>query len=183
MKQAALIATFALMMADAEPAQSNPPRFEDFPVAAVYHGSVKAPAFGNPAQYQGTDSRCFGGDDQYDYSTEGVNFAGHFVIGTCTCGTGCHYLYMWDAMSGRFYQRLPPGVIDIGPYTGRGVPPPGIVYNGEQYQQNSGLLIVEGCVEDTCDCGKRYYRWTGSQFKLIFRQPVRMPDRCLKKTK
>jgi hypothetical protein len=43
-----------------------------------------------------------------------VNFAGHFVIDACTCGSGCHYLYMWDAVSGKFYQRLPPGVIDGG---------------------------------------------------------------------
>ena len=94
---------------------------------------------------------------------------------------GCHSLYMWDAKTGRFYPRLPPGVIGVGPYARRGVQPPGIVYMGEQYRPDSGLLIVEGCVDDTCDCAKRYYRWTGSQFKLILRQPVRMPERCLTK--
>ena len=88
---------------------------------------------------------------------------------------------MWDAVSGKFYQRIPPGVIDVGPYPRHGVQPPGIVYQGEQYQPNSSLLIVEGCVEDTCDCATRYYKWTGSQFKLILRQPVRMPETCLKK--
>jgi hypothetical protein len=88
---------------------------------------------------------------------------------------------MWDAVSGKFYQQLPPGVIDVGPYARHGAQPPGIIYKGEQYQLNSNLLIVEGCVEDTCDCARRYDRWTGSQFKLLLRRPVLMPEDCLKK--
>lgn len=155
-----------------------PPRFEDFPVPSVYRGAVKPPAFGDRSRLEGTDLRCFG--DLTDYVDAKVNFAGHFVIGTCTCGSGCHYLFMWDASTGKFYERLPPGVIDVGPYRGRDVPPPGIIYNGEQFQANSSLLIVEGCIEDTCDCGVRYYRWNGSRFELILKQPARMPERCLK---
>jgi hypothetical protein len=88
---------------------------------------------------------------------------------------------MWDAISGKFYQRLPPGVIDIGSFDAGGGR--SVEYKGEQYRTNSSLLIVEGCVEDTCDCSQRYYQWTGSQFKLILRQPVPMPDACLKKSK
>ena len=172
-------------MADAQPAHSNPPRFEDFPVSAVYHGPVKPPDFGDTDRFQGTDVRCFA-DPVFPaspgfYAGEQVNFSGHFVISTCTCGSGCHYLYMWDAISGKFYQRLPPGVIDVGPYTRRGAEPPGIIYRDDRYQVNSSLLIVEGCVEDTCDCANRYYRWTGNQFKLIFRGSVRMPEACLRK--
>jgi len=156
------------------------PRFEDFPVSNVYRGVVKPPYFGNRDHYQGADLRCFGGDPT-DYANKEVNFAGHFVISTCTCGSECHYLFMWDAISGRFYQRIRPGAINVGPYARRGVQPPGIVYQGEQYRPNSSLLIEEGCVEDTCDCATRYFRWTGNQFKLILRQPVRMPETCLKK--
>ncbi len=156
------------------------PRFEDYLVSNVYHGAVKSPDFGNSDRFEGTDLRCFGGDPA-GYANEQVNFAGHFVIGICTCGSGCHYLFMWDAVSGKFYQRLPPGVIDVGPYARHGAQPPGIIYKGEQYQLNSDLLIVEGCVEDSCDCARRYYRWTGSQFKLILRRPVLMPEKCLKK--
>ena len=88
---------------------------------------------------------------------------------------------MWDAATGRFYERVPPGVIDVGPYDWRPPQSPGIVYQGEQYRPDSSLLIVEGCVEDTCDCANRYYQWTGSRFKLILRQPVRMPERCFRK--
>jgi hypothetical protein len=177
-KRAPLIAIFCWIVA-AQTTHTTPPRFEDFPVSATYRGAVKLPDFGNPDRFQGTDVRCFASDPAV-YAGEHVNFAGHFVIDTCTCGAGCRYLFMWDAKSGKFYQRLPPGVVDVGPYSGPEVRPPGIVYSGEQYQPNSSLLIVEGCVDETCDCGRRYYRWTGRQFKLILREPVRMPGRCLK---
>jgi hypothetical protein len=184
-QQAVLIAIFGWMLADAQPAHSNPPRFEDFAISAVYHGLVKPPDFGDTVRFEGTDVRCFA-DPVFPtsrdvYAGMQVNFAGHFVISTCTCGSGCHYLYMWDAISGKFYQRLPPGVIDVGPYTGRDAEPREITYRGERYQVNSSLLIVEGCVEDTCDCANRYYRWTGSRFELVFRGSVRMPEACLRK--
>jgi len=156
------------------------PKFGGYLVSSVYQGVVRPPDVGDLDQYRGTDLRCFGGDRAVS-AKEHVNFAGHFVIDACTCGTGCHYLYMWDALTGKFYQRLPPGAIDVGPYARRGVQPSGIVYKGEQYQPNSNLLIVDGCIADTCDCAMRYYKWTGSQFTLILRQPVRMPERCLKK--
>ena len=179
------IAVIGWTLRAAPPPPSAPPRFEDFPVATVYRGPVKPPQFGDPQRFQGTDARCFA-DPVFSrgpgsYAGERINFAGHFVISTCTCGSGCHYLYMWDAISGKFYQRLPPGVIDIGSFDRGGGGSP--QYKGEQYRINSSLLIVEGCIEDTCDCSKRYYRWTRSQFKLILRQTVPMPEACLKKPK
>jgi hypothetical protein len=155
-----------------------PPRFEDYRVGDVYRGAVKPPEFGDLSRYEGTDLRCFGGDPAAA-ALEHVNFAGHFVIDACTCGTGCHYLYMWDAVTGKFFGRLPPGVIDIGPYDlGR---KDSVEYKGEEHRADSSLLIVDGCVEDTCDCATRYYRWTGNQFQLVLRRPVRMPSACAKK--
>jgi hypothetical protein len=150
------------------------PRFSDYAVSRVYRGAVKPPDFGKREQYEGTDLRCFG-VDHAEYAEREVNFAGHYVLDTCTCGSGCHYLFMWDAMTGKFYQQVPPGVIDVGPYESGGVQP-WLSYEGEQYQASSNLLIVEGCVEDTCDCSKRYYRWTGRLFKIILREPVAMPE-------
>lgn len=153
-------------------------RFEEYPVAELYRGPVKPPDFGDLALYSGTDLRCFGGDPA-EYSTEKVNFAGHFVIDSCTCGSGCHYLFMWDAANGKFYGRLPPGVIDVGPYDyGRS---DSVAYKGEDYRANGSLLIVDGCVEDTCDCATRYYRWAGSRFQLILQRPVRKPPACVKR--
>lgn len=89
---------------------------------------------------------------------------------------------MWDALSGKiFYREFPFHAINVGPYSEAGSQAQPIVYGGEQYQLDSSLMIVEGCLGETCDCARRYYRWTGSRFQLILKQPVRMPPACLKK--
>jgi hypothetical protein len=154
------------------------PRFEDFRVSSVYRGRVTPPKVGNLNQYSGTDLRCFGGNPG-QYAQEKANFAGHFVIGTCTCGSGCHYLFMWDAVTGKLHSHFPFGAINVGPY-GVGGADPAVEYKGEQYRVDSSLLIVEACIEGTCDCAARYYTWSGNQFKLILKQPTRMPSNCVK---
>jgi len=151
------------------------PRFEDYPVSSFYRGVVKLPDFGSPGQYEGTELRCFGGDPR-EYAQKQVNFAGHFVIDACTCGSGCHYLFMWDAISGKVFRRLPPGVIDVGPFDSGGGQ--SVEYKGEEHRADSSLLIVDGCVGDTCDCGTRYYKWNGDAFDLILSQESRLLLRC-----
>jgi hypothetical protein len=168
------IALFAIVgLASGQPAKV--PRFEEHRVSNLYRGPVSPPQFGRLDQYHGTDLRCFGRDPA-EYTKEPANFAGHFVIHTCTCGTGCYYLYMWDALSGMVYLRFPAMPIDVGPF---GVPP-AIQYKGEEYRLDSSLLVLEGCIEETCDCARRYYNWNGSEFKLVLRQPTRMPPSCTK---
>jgi len=120
---------------------------------------MNPPDLGNRDRFADEDLRCFGADS-FAYAQSESNFAGHYVIGACTCGSGCHYLFMWDALTGKFYQRVPPGVIDVGPYE-----PGGVEYAGDQFQIDSSLLIVEGCVEDTCACACRYYNWNGRKFR------------------
>lgn len=153
------------------------PHFEDYPVSRVYRGLVKPPKVGDLNQYPGTDLRCYGDMDQR--AGERVNFAGHFVVGACTCGSGCHYLFLWDAITGKFNPHFPFGPINVGPYSNGDTDPP-TEYKGEQYRADSSLLIVEACIEGTCDCATRYYSWSGGQFKLILKQPARMPRNCLR---
>jgi hypothetical protein len=148
------------------------PRFEDYSVSQVYRGPIHTPRFGRLSRYQGTDIRCFSADPEL-YTSEPANFAGHFVIRACSCGSGCHYLFMWDALTGKVYPRLLPGSIDVNSFNE-------VDYAGEEARPDSALLTVEACVEDTCDCGKWYYRWTGKQLKLLYREPVRLPPYCLK---
>lgn len=154
----------------------------------MYRGPVKPPKVGKLDQYSGTDVRCFGdlvgdipnlGKLKPGYAEARVNFAGHFVLGACTCGSGCHYLYMWDALTGKFYPDFPFGAIFVGPY-GTGEIYPYIYYTGERYRVDSRLLVVQACFGETCDCATRYYTWNGNHFKLILRRPVRMPPKCLK---
>ena len=151
------------------------PRFEDYRVAKVHLGRVMLPEFGDPSQYEGTDLRCF--TDSKLYAQMPVNFAGHFVVGACSCGTGCHYLFMWDALTGKFYRDFPFGPIDVVPFgVGAAVPP--VESTGEQFRADSTLLILDGCIEDTCDCATRYYKWLGTHFKLILRRSSRTPLKC-----
>lgn len=150
------------------------PRFEDYR-ASVYAGKVASPRLGDPTQYTGTDLRCFGPDRSSDAETP--NFAGHFVIGACTCGSGCHYLFMWDAKTGRLYRKLPMAAFNVGPYLGDDHTSP-VEYSGERFRQNSRLLIIEACSEGTCDCGKSYYVWTGDTFRLLMKTVSRTPPKC-----
>ena len=152
------------------------PTFADHRVAEVYSGVVTPPNFGSLDQYSGTDARCFGQDPSF-YKAMRVNFAGHFVVSTCSCGTGCHYLFLWDAVTGTVYQNFPFHSINVGPYdVGRTNAP--VTYSGEQYRADSSLLIVDGCLEGTCDCTKRYYRWSAGRFTLIRRLRDRLPPSC-----
>jgi hypothetical protein len=158
-------------------AQGRPtrlPRFEDYRVS-VYAGRVASPAFGNPAQHTGTDLRCFG--PNRPRGADKPNFAGQFVVDKCSCGSGCHYLFMWDTRTGRFYRNLPLGAFNVGPYQGDNRSSP-VEYSGESFRPDSRLLIIDACREDTCDCGKHYYVWTGDTFRMLMKTVSRIPPKC-----
>lgn len=154
------------------------PRFEDYRVPDVYAGKITPPRMGDPAQYSGTDVRCFG-EDRAQYGIERPNFGGHFVIDACPCGTGCHYLFMWDARTGKVYLDLPFGALNIGPYAANGNGTP-IKYKGESYRPNSRLLIIDACREGTCDCAAKYYLWSGTTFRMLTKVVSRVPPNCQK---
>lgn len=156
--------------------RAKPPSFEEYPVAKVHKGAVIPPNFGPLNQYSGTDLRCFG-SPPVTYTAMHVNFAGHFVMRTCSCGSGCHYLFLWDAHNGKVYRDLPFPPINVGPYGAGGTTRP-VQYAGEQHRADSSLLILDGCFEETCDCARRYYVWSGDQFKLIRRDSARLPPKC-----
>jgi hypothetical protein len=86
---------------------------------------------------------------------------------------------MWDALNGKVYRKFPSMPIDVGPF-GLGLITPHIEYKGEEYHVDSSLLILEGCIEETCNCGRWYYNWNGTEFKLVLRQPTRLPPSCAK---
>jgi hypothetical protein len=155
--------------------KSRIPTFTDYRVD-TYEGAVKQPDFGRLEQYSGIDLRCFGGDPAA-YSALRVNFAGHFVLAACSCGSGCHYLFLWDAESGKVYRDFPFGSINVWPY-GSAARLAQAEYAGEQYQADSNLLVLDGCFEGTCDCAKRYYVWNEMRFRPIFRQQDRLPPGC-----
>jgi hypothetical protein len=60
---------------------------------------------------------------------------------------------------------LPRAIIFLGPN-------PEDDKTGMFYHLNSNLFVVRGCPNDKA-CGAYYYEWTGSQFKLLHRIPMK----------
>ncbi len=117
----------------------NRPSFDEYRVVDEYRGPVTQADFGRRQQYTGTDLRCFGGDPTPRLAMR-TNFAGHFVLASCSCGSGCRYLFIWDARNGKVFRGFPFGAINVGPYPsahGRQE----VAYAGEQYRIDSKLLI------------------------------------------
>jgi hypothetical protein len=153
------------------------PRFEDYKARRVFRGQSVAPVFADLGQYSGSLLRCFQREPS-EYANEPANFAGHYVLDQCTCGSGCHLLFMWDALDGKlFYREFFFGSVNIGPFDVRSMSPV-VEYPGESYRLDSTLLVVEGCFAETCDCAKHYYQWTGDRFKLIRSEDVSKPSHC-----
>jgi hypothetical protein len=160
------------------------PTFKDYPVQQVYTGKVALPKFrkGNfeTLPFPDGDLRCIGTDDGEHalfFANKKVNFAGKYVIDACTCGSGCHYLFMWDAQTGKMFRTFPFGTVEIGPYLNA---KPVIEYSGEHYKVDSTLLIVEGCFDTDShpksrDCARYYYNWTGQGFVRFYKQRTRVP--------
>jgi len=159
------------------------PTFKDYPVERPYKGKVALPEFQkrNPDRFPEQDLRCAGADENERalfFGRKKVNFAGRYVVDACTCGTGCHYLFMWDAESGKLFRQFPFGEVMVGPYLVEGKPE--IEYSGEHYNVGSSLLIVEGCLYTAehpgrRDCARFYYNWNGQDFVRVFRQHTRVP--------
>jgi hypothetical protein len=157
------------------------PTFQDYPAEQLYEGKVALPKFhlGDPDKYSFPDSdlRCIG-VSQHDrtlfFGDKHVNFAGRYILDACTCGTGCHYLFMWDAQSGKLFRKFSFGVVVVGPYfEGK----KRIEYSGEHYRVDSTLLIVEGCLDSAEHskrraCARYFYNWTGENFVRVFKQSL-----------
>lgn len=127
------------------------PRFEDYPVTAIFKGTPAAPKLRPGDRLFRTRIR--------EGAARGPNFAGHYTIAEWGCGMGCVSIAIVDASDGRIYDA---------PFTalawGKAL------MNGEfqpvDYKLNSRLLMVRGCPEEE-NCGSYFYEWTRSRFKLI----------------
>lgn len=159
----------------AQPKQS-PPRFDHYP-AVPFTGKVAMPKFlprdAKDERYPDHDFRCTGDDEPMRralFEDAVPNFAGHFVIEGCTCGTGCSYPFMWDARTGRLYRKFPFWNISVGP--------PWSDWRGLLHNVQSKLLIAEGYLDDEAEDPKMrirarsYYVWNGTRFALIYRVPL-----------
>jgi hypothetical protein len=100
---------------------------------------------------------------------KGPNFAGHYTIVRCSCGSGCSLLFIVDARTGRFYDLSPVDSVAI------------VIRQDEehiQYRIDSRLLVLAGGIGFNDGSpweveGKYYYEWRGGRLKLIRRDGVR----------
>ncbi len=142
-----------------------PPKAADFPVTTVFKGLPAPPKFKTPGQ------RTFRSVIM-SWVKKGPNFAGHYTLAQWGCGASCVQMAVVDAQTGYVYEgpfgALPKAAICLDGSAAE----PGITF-----RRDSSLLILKGC-PDFKDCGWLYYHWTGTDFKLIRKDPLAQPSHC-----
>jgi hypothetical protein len=113
-----------------------------------------------------------------EWSRAKVNFAGHYILATWGCGTGCVQIMIIDAKSGRVFH--PKGIrtnvsVNVHDELLRG----GASWHGEgsvQFEPDSELLVLIGSPEEEiARRGISYYVWHDDQLRLI--RHVAKPER------
>jgi len=130
--------------------------FENYPAEQIYKGTPALPKLDKDERMFRTVIR--------NGAKSPVQFAGHYTVPQCGCGTGCSQFYIVDSVTGRVYE----GDFTISDLPGKwlekrsGDPPPRI-----QFIASSRLLKINGCPNEQ-DCG--YYDYVmvdGKGLKLI----------------
>ncbi len=153
------------------------PKFEQFPVAEAFHGKIHPPILQTRlARRYRTQLRLA--------IESGVNFAGHYVVATWGCGTGCAQFAIIDALTGSVIEPPFPAIYFHHPFAILKKWPD---FEGEgkwwcedfadwpTITANSELLVVQGCVTDH-QCGRTFYALTPAKLKQIYFDPDRAPD-------
>jgi hypothetical protein len=146
---------------------ANEPQFSDYPVAVVYGTASPTPKLLSQGQRKfRTVIR--------DSVKKGPNFAGHFTIVEWGCGTGCEQVAVVDNKSGDAFEgpfgRLPSALVCLGANVEEDK-------TGIFYRPDSSLLVVRGC-PNWGACGSDYYVWTGTQFKLLRHNSMKLVFGC-----
>jgi hypothetical protein len=126
-------------------------KFGQFAVSESFHGKPALPRLTDPKHrtYRTAIARAV---------RKGPNFAGHYSIAEIGCGSGCMFIVVVDAVTGKAYSA---------PFASLSFPAGGIrEYQGPVYQIKSRLLIADGCADDQ-GCGAHYYEWKDNRFKLL----------------
>jgi hypothetical protein len=146
-------------------ADSKEPRFEDYPADVDTHLKPATPQFktGGQRRFRGTIRESV---------EKGVNFAGHYAIAEWGCGSGCVQTAVVDLRTGDVYDgpfgALPKARMSL-------IPNADVDKTGIFYQEDSSLFIARGCPNEK-GCGAYFFEWTGTQFKLLRRIPVKSPS-------
>jgi len=144
-----------------------------------------APAFGSyPASlYEGPNAPLQLRNDKEarryrtrlrEWSTDKVNFAGHYILGRWGCGSGCQQIMIIDAMNGHVFHPHELGNltwydVDVLLFDGG----EGSVWPNEgplKFTPTSKLIVAIGAPnEDSKRRGISYYVWDHDRLRLIRR--------------
>ena len=132
-------------------AQDGIPQFKDYPAKPVYRGK-------NAQLLLTRDARTFK-TRLGEALKEKPNFAGHFIVTTWGCGTGCEVGAIVDARTGKVYWfPFPIGQnyeVDED-------------FRPVEFRLDSKLIIFSGFRVDTDEAaGERFYKFENGRFKFL----------------
>jgi hypothetical protein len=142
-----------------EKGSGKAPDFADYPAADRFDGKPAPLKIVTPqARKYRTMLR--------DSAKDGVNFAGHYIVGQWGCGGGCVQFAIIDAKTGDVY--FPSFYVSVvaGPEEKMDEIPEPL-----QFKPDSKLLIVTGARNEKGG-GVYYYKWDNNQFSLISSMPL-----------
>ena len=140
-------------------AAAVPPKFEDFPVGAIFKGE---PA---PPRLAAAEARRFRTQLRRQASS-GPDFAGHFKLALWGCAAGCVFVAVIDSITGDVF--FAPFSFEDGtlPLNGGAT----TCHHASDFRIDSELFVVEGSISDKS--GTHYYRWHDRKFALLHFEPT-----------
>jgi hypothetical protein len=109
-----------------------------------------------------------------DSIKSGANFAGHYALARWGCGMGCLQFVIVDLKTGIVFDP-PFDEVDFH-YGPKDYDPGWWCYSDLiTYQQDSRLLVVEGCLHGK-QCGRTYFVMESGQLRQVAYDPDRLPN-------
>ena len=148
------------------------PRPQDYP-AKPYTGSNAAPDVSSDPRSRRYRTQLRG------WATEKPNFAGHYIVATWNCGTGCTEIAIIDAINGKIFH--PAGArsnsssdVDVDLLVDEGSSPRRADFGSLRYSVDSRLLVLFGVPENRMENrGISYFVWENDVLKRIRLVPVK----------
>ena len=163
--------------------RTKPPRFEDYPVTAVFSGTPASPKI-VPSSKQDMDKIRNGVEKGWGvfHGNEeklGTNFAGHFILIKWSCGSTCLEMAIVDAKTGDVFS--PPDTTNCNvsfnllhnlTYPGKATQSPEV-----QFRVDSNLLIIKSNSFGFSQLpSTSYYLWQGNRWTLLRIVPLQKTE-------
>ncbi len=159
----------ALFCAATEAAPSTVPACTSIPQSAAYPAPVEKVAARPTLQKNTGFSRRFTTRLSGALRSQPVDFAGHYVITTFGCGSGCLYGGIVDVKTGQAHE-LPWALYIAGQL--------GDWESALKHEAGSRLLAVRGAINETDEpAQERYFEWTGTALKPICTRRLELDTR------